>query len=135
MLTHSSDVSSRSVGFAWCWGSGEQADLGAHGREETPPGRTRGICGGQTGRAAPRPSAASTLGRRRRDEPAPGTTTCWSVHPVFDTLSDRLTSVLQNLRGKGQPSDPDTDATARECGTALQEADVPRPVGPARRIT
>jgi signal recognition particle subunit SRP54 len=43
---------------------------------------------------------------------------------VFDTLSDRLTSVLQNLRGKGRLSDADIDATAREIRIALLEADV-----------
>jgi signal recognition particle subunit SRP54 len=43
---------------------------------------------------------------------------------VFDTLSDRLTSVLQNLRGKGKLTDADIDATAREIRIALLEADV-----------
>jgi signal recognition particle subunit SRP54 len=47
---------------------------------------------------------------------------------VFDTLSDRLTSVLQNLRGKGRLSDADIDATAREIRIALLEADVALPV-------
>jgi signal recognition particle subunit SRP54 len=47
---------------------------------------------------------------------------------VFDTLSDRLTSVLQNLRGKGKLSDADIDATAREIRIALLEADVALPV-------
>jgi signal recognition particle subunit SRP54 len=47
---------------------------------------------------------------------------------VFDTLSDRLTSVLQNLRGKGKLSDSDIDATAREIRIALLEADVALPV-------
>ena len=48
--------------------------------------------------------------------------------PVFDTLSDRLTSVLKNLRGKGRLSDADIDATAREIRVALLEADVALPV-------
>jgi len=48
--------------------------------------------------------------------------------PVFDTLSDRLTSVLQNLRGKGKLSDSDIDSTAREIRIALLEADVALPV-------
>src|SRR4051795_10184757 len=47
---------------------------------------------------------------------------------VFDTLSDRLTSVLQNLRGRGRLSDADIDATAREIRIALLEADVALPV-------
>jgi signal recognition particle subunit SRP54 len=47
---------------------------------------------------------------------------------VFDTLSDRLTSVLQNLRGKGRLSETDIDSTAREIRIALLEADVALPV-------
>jgi signal recognition particle subunit SRP54 len=47
---------------------------------------------------------------------------------VFDTLSDRLTSTLQNLRGKGRLTDADIDATAREIRIALLEADVALPV-------
>src|SRR5690606_14675746 len=48
--------------------------------------------------------------------------------PVFDTLSDRLTSVLQNLRSRGKLTDADIDATAREIRIALLEADVALPV-------
>ncbi|TNC22513.1 signal recognition particle protein [Amycolatopsis alkalitolerans] len=47
---------------------------------------------------------------------------------MFDTLSDRLTSTLQNLRGKGRLTDADIDATAREIRIALLEADVALPV-------
>jgi signal recognition particle subunit SRP54 len=47
---------------------------------------------------------------------------------VFDTLSDRLTAVFTNLRGKGRLSDADIDATAREIRLALLEADVALPV-------
>jgi signal recognition particle subunit SRP54 len=47
---------------------------------------------------------------------------------VFDTLSDRLTSALSSLRGKGRLSDADIDATAREIRIALLEADVALPV-------
>ncbi len=47
---------------------------------------------------------------------------------MFDTLSDRLTTVLQNLRGKGRLTDADIDATAREIRIALLEADVALPV-------
>ena len=47
---------------------------------------------------------------------------------MFDTLSDRLTSVFSNLRGKGRLSDADIDATAREIRIALLEADVALPV-------
>ena len=47
---------------------------------------------------------------------------------MFDTLSDRLSSVFTNLRGKGRLSDADIDATAREIRIALLEADVALPV-------
>ncbi|MEO6089533.1 MAG: signal recognition particle protein [Umezawaea sp.] len=47
---------------------------------------------------------------------------------MFNTLSDRLTAVLQNLRGKGRLSDADIDATCREIRVALLEADVALPV-------
>ncbi|MFC6869837.1 signal recognition particle protein [Haloechinothrix salitolerans] len=47
---------------------------------------------------------------------------------MFETLSDRLTSALQNLRGKGKLTDADVDATAREIRIALLEADVALPV-------
>jgi signal recognition particle subunit SRP54 len=47
---------------------------------------------------------------------------------VFDTLSDRLTGVLRDLRGKGRLSDADIDSTAREIRIALLEADVALPV-------
>ncbi|HET9139294.1 signal recognition particle protein [Actinophytocola sp.] len=47
---------------------------------------------------------------------------------MFDTLSDRLTAVLQNLRGKGRLTDADIDTTAREIRIALLEADVALPV-------
>ena len=47
---------------------------------------------------------------------------------MFDTLSERLTSTLQNLRGKGKLTDADIDATAREIRIALLEADVALPV-------
>jgi signal recognition particle protein len=47
---------------------------------------------------------------------------------VFDTLSDRLSGALANLRGKGRLSEADIDATAREIRIALLEADVALPV-------
>jgi signal recognition particle subunit SRP54 len=47
---------------------------------------------------------------------------------VFESLSDRLTGVLQGLRGKGRLTDADIDATAREIRLALLEADVSLPV-------
>jgi len=47
---------------------------------------------------------------------------------VFDTLSERLTSVLSDLRGKGRLSEADVDATCREIRIALLEADVALPV-------
>ncbi len=47
---------------------------------------------------------------------------------MFDTLSDRLSAVFTNLRGKGRLSDADIDATTREIRIALLEADVALPV-------
>ncbi len=47
---------------------------------------------------------------------------------MFESLSDRLTGVLQGLRGKGRLTDADIDATAREIRLALLEADVSLPV-------
>jgi signal recognition particle subunit SRP54 len=47
---------------------------------------------------------------------------------VFDTLSERLSDTLANLRGKGRLSDADIDSTAREIRIALLEADVALPV-------
>ena len=47
---------------------------------------------------------------------------------MFDTLSDRLSGALSNLRGKGRLSEADIDATAREIRIALLEADVALPV-------
>ena len=47
---------------------------------------------------------------------------------MFDTLSDRLTSVLGGLRGKGRLTDADLDASCREIRLALLEADVALPV-------
>ena len=43
---------------------------------------------------------------------------------MFDSLSERLSGALANLRGKGRLSDADIDATAREIRIALLEADV-----------
>ena len=47
---------------------------------------------------------------------------------MFDTLSDRLTSALGGLRGKGRLSDADIDTTCREIRIALLDADVALPV-------
>lgn len=47
---------------------------------------------------------------------------------MFDSLSDRLTGALKDLRGKGKLSDADIDRTAREIRLALLEADVSLPV-------
>jgi len=49
-------------------------------------------------------------------------------HPVFATLSDRLTATFKNLRGKGRLSEADVDATVREIRRALLDADVALPV-------
>ncbi|REE99089.1 signal recognition particle protein [Thermomonospora umbrina] len=47
---------------------------------------------------------------------------------MFETLSDRLTSVFSSLRSKGRLSEADINATAREIRVALLEADVALPV-------
>lgn len=47
---------------------------------------------------------------------------------MFESLSDRLTGALQDLRGKGRLSPADIDATAREIRLALLDADVALPV-------
>ncbi|MBM7367561.1 signal recognition particle protein [Gordonia hydrophobica] len=47
---------------------------------------------------------------------------------MFESLSDRLTGALKDLRGKGRLTDADVDATAREIRLALLEADVSLPV-------
>lgn len=47
---------------------------------------------------------------------------------MFETLSDRLSTVFTSLRGKGRLSPADIDATAREIRVALLEADVALPV-------
>ncbi|MET8158082.1 signal recognition particle protein [Sphaerisporangium sp. NPDC005289] len=47
---------------------------------------------------------------------------------MFETLSDRLTSVFSSLRSKGRLTDADIDATCREIRIALLEADVALPV-------
>jgi signal recognition particle subunit SRP54 len=43
---------------------------------------------------------------------------------LFDTLSDRLSAVFRNLRGKGRLSEADLTETLREIRLALLEADV-----------
>ncbi|AZI57820.1 signal recognition particle protein [Nakamurella antarctica] len=47
---------------------------------------------------------------------------------MFETLSDRLSTVFTSLRGKGRLSQSDIDATAREIRVSLLEADVALPV-------
>ncbi|HEY8479913.1 MAG TPA: signal recognition particle protein [Spirillospora sp.] len=47
---------------------------------------------------------------------------------MFETLSDRLTTVFSSLRSKGRLSEADIDAAAREIRIALLEADVALPV-------
>lgn len=47
---------------------------------------------------------------------------------MFDALSDRLSGIFTNLRGKGRLSAADIDATAREIRVALLDADVALPV-------
>ena len=43
---------------------------------------------------------------------------------MFDTLTDRFTTVFQRLTGKGRLSEADVDAALREVRLALLEADV-----------
>ena len=47
---------------------------------------------------------------------------------MFDTLSDRLGSVFDRLRGRGALSESDVRAAMREVRVALLEADVALPV-------
>src|SRR5882762_3634996 len=47
---------------------------------------------------------------------------------MFDTLSDRLGSVFDKLRGRGALSDADVRSAMREVRVALLEADVALPV-------
>src|SRR3954452_5288114 len=47
---------------------------------------------------------------------------------MFDTLSDRLGSVFDRLRGRGAVSEADVRAAMREVRVALLEADVALPV-------
>lgn len=47
---------------------------------------------------------------------------------MFESLSDRLTGALKDLRGKGRLSDADIDTTCREIRLALLDADVALPV-------
>ncbi|GAA3518721.1 signal recognition particle protein [Actinocatenispora rupis] len=47
---------------------------------------------------------------------------------MFDSLTDRLSGIFTQLRGKGRLSEADIDATAREIRLALLEADVALPV-------
>ncbi|MGH8792412.1 MAG: signal recognition particle protein [Stackebrandtia sp.] len=47
---------------------------------------------------------------------------------MFDSLSERLSGILDSLRSKGRLSDSDIDSTAREIRMALLEADVALPV-------
>ncbi|MGA8112500.1 MAG: signal recognition particle protein [Actinocatenispora sp.] len=47
---------------------------------------------------------------------------------MFDSLTDRLSGIFTQLRGKGRLSEADIDATAREIRMALLEADVALPV-------
>ena len=72
----------------------------------------------------------ATIGgaKRSADYPGTGRSVSGEDHPLFDTLSDRLSTVFSNLRGKGRLSDADIDATAREIRIALLEADVALPV-------
>ena len=46
------------------------------------------------------------------------------MRPVFESLSDRLQSVFQKLKGRGKLSEKDVEAALREVRLALLEADV-----------
>ena len=43
---------------------------------------------------------------------------------MFESLSDRLNTIFQNLRRRGKLSEADVDASLREVRLALLEADV-----------
>ena len=47
---------------------------------------------------------------------------------MFDTLSDRLSRTIKNLRGQGRLTDDNIKDTLREIRMALLEADVALPV-------
>src|ERR1044072_2972776 len=47
---------------------------------------------------------------------------------MFDSLSDKLGSVFDKLRGRGSLNEADVDAAMREIRVALLEADVALPV-------
>lgn len=47
---------------------------------------------------------------------------------MFDSLSERLSGIFEQLRGKGRLTDSEIDATARQIRLALLEADVALPV-------
>ena len=49
---------------------------------------------------------------------------------MFDSLSDRLGSVFDRLRGRGALTEADVRAAMREVRVALLEADVALPVAP-----
>jgi signal recognition particle subunit SRP54 len=51
---------------------------------------------------------------------------------MFDSLTDRITGIFDNLRGRGKLTDADVDAVLREVRLALLEADVN--VGVARNL-
>lgn len=48
--------------------------------------------------------------------------------PVFDSLSQRLSQIVRNLRGQGRITEENIDETLREVRMALLEADVALPV-------
>ena len=54
---------------------------------------------------------------------------------MFDTLSDRLGSVFDRLRGRGALTEGDVRAAMREVRVALLEADVALPVARDRLST
>lgn len=50
------------------------------------------------------------------------------MHPMFSSLSERLTKTLKNIRGQGRLSEDNIQATLRDIRLALLEADVALPV-------
>ena len=49
---------------------------------------------------------------------------CVGVRAIFETLSDRLGSVFDRLKGRGALTEADVRAAMREVRVALLEADV-----------
>ena len=68
--------------------------------------------------------APSALGGRLLAAGACGTAAGYPAPGVFESLTSRLGSVFERLRGRGRLGEADVDAALREVRLALLEADV-----------